>query len=199
VGSGVDLDGLEFAGYTAGLSAGLAKALDDVDDTDLTTARGGYAAVPAHRVHEDATVVEHRFAGAEGVAILDVRLPAGLVSLRHAGDRPEVVGLRLAAVRIGLARRLLDYALAAPFPLVRRQLVLAAITGILSALESVRGLVAGMAATPSRAAVLDVHARLTRLDWQLARLFGPAGFGADHPARVLFVAELVATTWVGPG
>jgi hypothetical protein len=190
-----DVDDCELAGYTAGLSAGLAKALADVDDTDLTTAaRGGFAAVPAERVRDGATVVEHRMVADEGIAILDVRLPAGLVSLRHAGDRPEVVGLRLAAVRIGLARRLLDHALE---PARRDRVVLRAIADVVSALESVRHQLLGMARYPSRAAVAEVHARLDRLDWQVARLFWPDGYGADHPARALFVAALVANTWLG--
>jgi hypothetical protein len=162
-------------------------------------ARGGYAAVPVRRVHADATVVEHRMATSEGVAILDVRLPAGLVPLRHAGDRPEVVGLRLAAVRIGLARKLLDQALSPTtrVPLLRCRVTLRAIADVLSALDSLRHHLTGMAGHPSRKAVADVHARLTRLDWQVAMLFGQDGCHADHPVRALFVAELVANTWGG--
>jgi hypothetical protein len=224
VNHGFDVADYESVGYTSGLSAGLAKALADLDDTDLVAAaRAGYAAVPAQRVDEGATVVEHRLATSEGVAILDVRLPPGLVPLRHPGDRPEVVGLRLAAVRIGLARKLLDDAIsavgaaatatigvtaavgavgavAAPViaqPLLRHRLNLGAIADILSALESLRLLLEGTARHPSRAAVVDVHTRLTRLDWQVAKLFGPDGYHADHPVRALFVAELVANTWVG--
>src|SRR5690349_12817964 len=110
----VDVAGYELVAYTSGLSAGLTKALADLDDVDLmAAAHAGWAAVPAQRVHEGASVLEHHMATSEGVAILDVRLPAGLVPLRPAGDRPEVVGLRLAAVRIGLARKLLDLAIGA--------------------------------------------------------------------------------------
>jgi hypothetical protein len=196
----VDLTGFELAGYTSGLNAGLTKALADFDDEELmTAARGGYAAVPVRRVHADATVVEHRMATFEGVAILDVRLPAGLAPLRHAGDRPEVVGLRLAAVRVGLARKLLDQALAPTtrVPLPRSRVTLRVIADLRSALDSLRHHLAGMAGHPSRHAVADVHARLTRLGWQVAMLFGPDGHHADHPVRALFVAELVANTWVG--
>lgn len=107
-----DVDDYEVAGYHSGLAAGLGKALADLDDADLVAAaRLGFAAVPAERVRDGATVVAHPAVEDAGVAILDVRLPAGLTLLRHAGDRPEVVGLRLAAVRIGLVRRLLDEAL----------------------------------------------------------------------------------------
>jgi hypothetical protein len=193
------VDDCEQVAYTAGLSAGLAKALADLDDPDLfAAARAGFAAVPVERVHEGATVVEHRLAASEGVAILDVRLPPGLVRLRHAGDRPEVVGVRLAAVRIGLVRALLDRLLTEhePVELMRYRLALRSVGDVVSALEAVRHQLVGMARYPSRTGVAAAHARLTRLDWQVARLFWPEGYRQDHPVRVLFVAELVASTWV---
>jgi hypothetical protein len=200
-GLGEAVDDCEDVGYASGLSAGLAKAVADLNDADLVTAaRGGFAAVPISRVRDGATVVEHRIAAAEGVAFLDVRLPAGLAVLRHAGDRPEVVGLRLAAVRIGLVRKLLDDALARPAgqeSLLRYRLTLRAIADIVAAVESLRRQLSDMAWYPSRADVVEVHTRLTRLDWQVARLFGPDGYQPTHPVRVLFVAELVANTWVG--
>jgi hypothetical protein len=197
----VDVSDFETVGYTAGLSAGLAKALADLDDADLVVAaHGGYAAVPAQRVPDGATVVEHRMATSEGVAILDVRLPPGLVPMRHPGDRPEVVGLRLAAVRIGLARKLLDHAIGSLTDSrspARHRVNLGALTDVRAALESLRRYLEGTARRPSRAAVADLHTRLTRLDWQVAKLFGPRGYLTDHPVRALFVAELVANTWVG--
>jgi hypothetical protein len=186
----VDLDGVEHVAYTSGLRAGLAMTLADLDDTDLaTTARAGYAAVPEERVPEGARVVEHRLAAEEGVAILDVRLPPGLVPLRHAGDRPRTVGVRLAAVRIGLVRTLLDHALVAPC-----RFTLSEVADVLAALESLRGQLSWRL---SRAEVVAVHMRLTRLDGQVVSLFGADGYRAGHPARALFVAQLVADTWVG--
>lgn len=199
-GLGEAVDDCEDVGYASGLSAGLAKAVADLNDADLVTAaRGGFAAVPLSRVRDGATVVEHWIAAAEGVAFLDVRLPAGLAVLRHAGDRPEVVGLRLAAVRIGLVRKLLDDALPRPAQesLLGYRLTLRAIADIVAAVESLRRQLVDMAWFPSRVDVVEVHRRLTRLDWQVARLFGPAGYQPTHPVRVLFVAELVANTWVG--
>lgn len=197
----VDVAGLELVGYTSGLSAGLARALADLDDADLmAAAHAGWAAVPAQRVHEGASVLEHHMATSEGVAILDVRLPVGLAPLRHAGDRPEVVGLRLAAVRIGLARKLLDHAigaLTAGRPPLHHRLLLATIGDTLAALASLREHVERAALWPSRGAVVDVHRRLTRLDWQVVKLFGPRKDLADHPVRTLFVAEMVANTWIG--
>ncbi|MGB3443279.1 MAG: hypothetical protein WBA97_31475 [Actinophytocola sp.] len=224
----LDVTDFESVGYTSGLSAGLTRALADLDDADLmAVAHAGWAAVPTQRVHEGATVLEHHMATSEGVAILDVRLPAGLAPLRHAGDHPEVVGLRLAAVRIGLARKLLDQALgrglfepgragaatpagvdAGPVPtgprpltsgrpLLHHRLTLGAITDVLAALASLRGYLEVAAQRPTRTAVIDVHHRLTRLDWQVAKLFEPRGELSDHPVRALFVAELVANTWVG--
>ena len=185
----------EVAGYHSGLAAGLGRALADLDDADLVAAaRLGFAAVPADRVRDGASVLEHRVAAAAGVAILDVRLPAGLVPLRHAGDRPEVVGVRLAAVRVGLVRKLLDEALARP---ARRRPTYRAIADVVSALEALRHRLIGAARHPSRADVVAVHTRLDQLGWQVARLFWPEGYRPDHPVRVLFVAELVAGTWVG--
>jgi hypothetical protein len=224
----LDVADFESVGYTSGLSAGLTRALADLDDADLmAAAHAGWAAVPAQRVLEGASVLEHHMATSEGVAFLDVRLPAGLARLRHAGDRPEVVGLRLAAVRIGLARKLLDQALGRGLfepgrhgaatshgvaagevptgprsltggrPLLHHRLTLGAIADVLAALTSLRGYLEVAAQYPARAAVVDVHHRLTRLDWQVAKLFGPQDDLADHPVRALFVAELVANTWVG--
>jgi hypothetical protein len=192
------VDGCELAGYHVGLSAGLGKALGDLSDDDLVAvARGGFVVVPAERVHEDATVVEHGLAAAEGVAILDVRLPTGLTVLRHPGDRPEIVGLRLAAVRIGLVRKVLDHALAQPAErgslLLRRRLSLHVIGDIVAVLESLRSQLTGF---PTRADVSALHARLTQLDWRVAGLFGPDGYLPDSPVRALFVAELATTTWV---
>jgi len=190
-----EVDDCEVAGYRSGLAAGLGRALADLDDTDLVAAaRLGFAAVPAERVPDGATVVAHPVAADAGVAILDVRLPAGLTLLRHAGDRPEVVGLRLAAVRIGLVRRLLDEALTS---LPWHRFLFGAIGNVVSALESLRDRLAGAAQYPSRADVVTVHTRLDRVDRQVARLFWPDGYRPDHPVRILFVAELVAGTWVG--
>lgn len=196
---GVDVADYERVGYTDGLSAGLAKALADLDDADLAVAASsGYAAVPAQRVDAGATVIEYGMANSEGVVIIDVRLPVGLAPLRHAGDRPEVVGVRLAAVRVGLARKALDHALAQladHTPPIRRQLSLGVIADVRTALESLRRHLELAAAHPTRQAVIAVHEQLTALDWQLAQLFGA---GADSVVRALFVAELVANTWVGP-
>ncbi len=199
IGIGVDIADYEWAGYTGGLSAGLAKALADLDDADLAVAAaGGYAAVPAQRVDAGATVVEHLLATSEGVAIIDVRLPAGLAPMRHAGDRPLIVGVRLAAVRVGLARKALDHALrhlAEDMPLVRRQLMIGLIADVLGALAALRKHVDLAADYPTRHGVIAVHEQLSALDWQVAQLFGA---GADRSVRALFVAELVANTWVGP-
>lgn len=207
----VDVTDYEKIGYTDGLSAGLTMVLADLDDADLAAAApGGFAAVPAQRVDDGATVVEHRMATSEGVAILDVRLPSGLVSMRHVGDRAGVVGLRLAAVRIGLTRKLLDQAvehltrrIGGGEPLIRKQLNLGAIADTLAALELLRRYLETAARRPSRESIresiVDIHDQISRLDWEVAKLFGASGYLADHPVRALFVAELVANTWVGAG
>lgn len=192
----VDVAEFELAGYTTGLSAGLTNALADLDDSDVAAAvRGGYAAIPADRVDIEANVVEHGLSTQEGVAILDVRMPAGLVMLRHPGDRAEIVGLRLAAVRIGLARRAFDEALVRlneAAPLLQRQLDLGLLADAVAALAALRRYLEFAAERPSLPAVVDIHEQLTQLDRRLA-----AVLRAESPSRALFVAELVANTWVG--
>ena len=37
---------------------------------------------------------------------------------------------------------------------------------------------------------------ISDLDTEVIKLFGAAGFIADHPARALYVSALVASTWV---
>jgi hypothetical protein len=167
------LDEFEHVAYTSGLAAGLALTLADLGDADVaTTTRSGYAAVPRNRVPTDATVIDHPLVADQDIAILDVRLPAGLAPLRHAGDRPHLVGLRLAAVRIGLVRTLLDH--------------------IPVALKPLRDHLA-------RTAVVELHTQLTGLDWQVMSSLGPDSYRPDHPARVLLAAQLVTATWVGSG
>jgi hypothetical protein len=79
----------------------------------------------------------------------------------------------------------------------RWRLALRGIAEVVSALESVRRGLVGLRRYPSRADIAAVHTRLTQLDWQVARLFWRDGYRSDHPVRVLFAGELVATMWVG--
>jgi hypothetical protein len=101
---------------------------------------------------------------------------------------------------MGLARKLLDLAFGALTggrPPLHHMLLLGAITDVLGALASLRGQLENAVLRPVRTTVVDVHRKLTRLDWQVAKLFGLRGDLADHPVRALFVAELAANTWLG--
>lgn len=178
---------------TEGLAGGLAAALADTDVTAL--APGRYAAVPGHQVPEGAQVRTHRLADYEDIVF--VACP---------GERPqpcmETVELAraMAAVRLGVVRRLLDDAVThltervmGDEPLIRKQLITGAVADILAEIELLRGY-ADCQRDP--AAVGDLHGRLDELGWQVLKLFGAAGYLADHPARALYVSALVANTWI---
>jgi hypothetical protein len=193
----VDIADYEQTGHADGLAAGLAKVLDDQPDTGFR-APGRFLAVPAERAGSTDRV-EHSMAAAEGIAI--VRLPDG-----HPRGRSATVGLRLGAVRIGLTKRLLDLAVehltgrtGGGEPLIRKQLNQGTIADVLAELEMLRRYLETIALNPDSDAIADVHDQLTTLDWQVTKLFGAAGYMADHPVRALYVAGLVANTWVSKG
>ncbi|UED82948.1 acyl-CoA dehydrogenase family protein [Streptomyces profundus] len=179
-----------------GLAAGLAAA---VADTEVAaTAPGRFAAVPARSVPDGAPVRRHRVADHEGVVFLET--PGSPDGATGAADALLAVGRRLAAVRIGLTRRLLDQAvehlsgrLAGDEPLIRKQLVVGAVADTVAELELLREQIL---APDDPVAVADAHGRLDDLGWEVLKLFGAAGYIADHPARALHVSVLVGNTWV---
>ncbi|BBA96690.1 hypothetical protein RVR_2104 [Actinacidiphila reveromycinica] len=174
-----------------GLAAGLEAALSGVDVT--ATAPGRHAAVSARRAPAGAAVRTHDLADREGVVFV------ACAGQGAGGPRVTEVGRRLAAVRLGLVRRLLDLAVeelsartGGGEPLLRKQMVTGAVADAIAEIELLR------AYTESRqdpAAVDDLHRRLDALGWEVARLFGAMGYIADHPARALYVSALVANTW----
>jgi Acyl-CoA dehydrogenase, C-terminal domain len=187
----------ERAARDRGLAAGLARALAGaLADTPVqAVAPGRYAAVCAGDVPEGAAVRTHRLAGAEGITF--VHCP---------GERPpggpglSDLGRLLAAVRLGLVRRTLDLAVAhlsgrdgGGEPLSRKQLVTGAIADIVAGVELLR---AQAQSQHDQAGLQDVHARIDELGWEVAKLFGAAGYLADHPARALYVSALAANTWI---
>jgi Acyl-CoA dehydrogenase, C-terminal domain len=201
-----DVADYEGTGHTRGLAAGLEQVLHDLTDTDLiATAPGRFAAVPAGRAGDE-TTVEHGMAALEGVAILDLRLPDGLTRMAATPGRTVVVGLRLAAVRIGLTRRLLDQAVehlggraGGGEPLIRKQLNQGTVADVLAELEMLRRYLETTALSPTLESIVDLHERLTGLDWEVTKLFGASGYLTDHPVRALYVAGLAANTWVHKG
>jgi hypothetical protein len=177
----------------AGLAAGLAAALSGTEVTAV--APGSYAAVPASDVPAGAEVRTHSLADREGI-----------VFLACPGERPAddytltEVGRLLAAVRIGTVRRLLDEAVrylsertVDGDPLIRKQLITGTVADVAAELEMARAYVSNPLAPE---ALADLHTKLDDLDWQVAQLFGAAGYVADHPVRALYVSALVANTWI---
>jgi Acyl-CoA dehydrogenase, C-terminal domain len=179
----------ERVAYADGLAAGLARALAGVDVAAV--APGRYAAVPRDSVWPTTPVTEHSLAAADGIVF--VRCPG------TAGDDTRVA-LRLAAVRIGVTRRLLDLAVAhlsdrvsSGEPLIRKQLVTGAIADAVTTIEALRR----YAQSTTPASLTDLHDQISALDWSVAMLFGASGYIADHPARSLYVSALVANSWIG--
>jgi hypothetical protein len=179
----------ERVGYADGLAAGLARALAGVDVAAV--APGRFAAVPRDGLPAAAPTATHPLASADGIVFL--RCPGG------SGD-PMPVVLRLAAVRIGVTRRLVDLAVAhlsdrfsGGEPLVRKQLVTGTIADAVTTIETLRRYLRSTATV----SLTDLHDRISALDWNVAMLFGASGYIADHPVRSLYVSALVANAWIG--
>ena len=206
----------EQAARDQGLAAGLGLALADCDIP--ATAPGRYAAVPARLADGTRPVLTNSLAGREDIVFLDCGLvrsrppaAASTGELAAANSRRRdlaAVGRRLAAVRLGLTRRLLDEAVdhlasrtGGAEPLIRKQLLIGTIADVIAGVELLRALAPARPArsVPADGVLADLHARITELDWQVIRLFGAAGYIADHPVRALYVSALVANTWVAGG
>lgn len=184
----------EQAGREGGLAAALAAVLRGTAPAEL--APGRFAAVPADLLPEGAQAPADQLVVREGIAFLAV--PGG----RREPDPDALLelGRRLAAARLGVTRRLLDEAVrhlsersAGDEALVRKQLVVGTIADVAAQIELLRELAGNVTGTRSLA---DLHDRISELDWQVAGLFGAAGYIADHPARALYVSEVVAGSWI---
>ncbi|WP_353942655.1 acyl-CoA dehydrogenase family protein [Streptomyces sp. HUAS MG91] len=183
----------ERAAHEAGLAAGLAVALDGFD---TTAAPGPVAAVPSAWAAEDAEVLPHHVAAAEGISFVRCAAPG-------TAPEQELVALAagLAAVRLGATRRLTRHAVehlthrtSGGEPTIRKQLVLGTLADLLTAVEAIRAQLRVVA--PTVATVGDVHDRITALDWEAAKLLGASGFLVESPARSAHVSQLVANCWV---
>jgi hypothetical protein len=174
-----------------GLAAGLAAALSDVDSQ--VAAPGRFAAVPAASVPSRAPARTHSLAEREDIVFLEC------AGGGEAYDLVEI-GTRLARVRLGVVRRVLDQAvehlenrIAGEEPLLRKQLVTGAVADAMAEIELLRAY-AETQHDPD--ALGDLHGRLDALGWEILKLFGAAGYMADHPACTLYVSALVANSWV---
>ncbi len=173
------------AARSAGLAAGLRVVVDSIE-TVPTSVQGRTFLPSGYGKRLDAEVLAFPPAALEGLEL--VRVPPVV----PASDEPALL---LAAVRIGVSRTLLDLAVdhltartSDGDPLTSKQLVQAAIADCATSLELCwDGVLAGAPGT---------HARLDRVGWTLASLFGAAGYLTDHPARCLYLAELLGACWV---
>jgi hypothetical protein len=189
----------ERVGHEKGLAAGLAAALDAVWTPEAGGApapAGRVAALPADRASAGAELVPHWMASLEGVAFVRCE-PAPA----EATERLTAFGALLGAARLGVSRRLLEWAVehlsgrtVEGQPTIRKQLVLGTLADVLTGVEAARRglLVAG--SVP--AAVADVHDRITELDWETAKLLGASGMITDSPSRGGYVSRLTANCWI---
>ena len=190
--------------YVGGLAAGLGQALVDADLA--AAAPGGFAAVPAGRLLPGMDVISHSLAAAEGISFVRITAPgrrhteAGLDGSREA---VSPIGLLLGAARLGVTRRLVDNAIAhlsartsGGKPLIGKQLVLGAIADILVGVEALRRYLETAGSKTDIESIVDIHDRISELDWDVAMLFGASGYLADQPVRALYVSALVANIWV---
>ncbi|MEU4919546.1 acyl-CoA dehydrogenase [Streptomyces parvus] len=177
-----------------GLAVGLAHALEGIDIQ--AAAPGGFAAVPAAWAGPEADLRRLRLADLEGVVFVR-RDPLRAHDARAAA----LARRRLAHVRLGLARRLLDRATehlgartAGEEPLIRKQMVIATVADVMTGLELLHH---QAVVADDGTGLADVHLLLDELGWEIARLFGAFGYIADdEAARSLYVSALVANTWV---
>lgn len=168
----------ERAAHADGLAAGLALVLDGVDPA---AAPGRFAAVVSPL--GEITYVESE--------------------PQKSSNRTDLneTCAHLVNVRLGVTRRLLDYAverLAGRFvggePTIRKQLVLGTVADAVTAVEALRQL--SQPPYPSAAALADAHDQITGLDWEIIKLLGASGFVAGGPADQVRLSELVANCWV---
>lgn len=183
----------ERLGRTEGLAAGLATALDGLG---ADAAPGLVAALPAAAVPTDADVVPHSMAARVGIGF--VRPP---VSRALPPEEVTALGVRLAAVRLGVTRRLLESCvthLAGRFiggeRAIRKQLIQGTLAEAEVTTAVLRRILLAEPAHPE--AVADAHERLTGLDWELAKLLGASGYVGAGPACEAYVSRLTAHCWI---
>jgi hypothetical protein len=190
----------ERAALEHGLAAGLAAALDAASaalpDGGVLAPAGRIAALPADRVPAGAELIAHRMGTLESIAFVR-REPAR----PEEAERLTVFGALLGAARLGVSRRLLEWAVehlsgrtVDGEPTIRKQLVLGTLADVLTRVEAARRLLLVAGSVP--AAVTDVHDRITELDWESAKLLGASGFITDSPSRGAYVSRVAANCWI---
>jgi hypothetical protein len=195
----------ERAALEHGLAAGLAAALDTaassaaLPDGGAPAPAGRIAALPADRVPAGAELIAHRLGALEGIAFVRSE-PARAEDTEHT-EQLTVFGALLGAARLGVSRRLLEWAVehlsgrtVDGEPTIRKQLVLGSLADVLTRVEAARRLLLVAGSVP--AAVTEVHTWITELDWESAKLLGASGFITDSPSRGGYVSRVVANCWI---
>jgi alkylation response protein AidB-like acyl-CoA dehydrogenase len=131
----------------------------------------------------------------------------GIAFVRCEPSRPEdaerltAFGALLGAARLGVSRRVLEWAVehlsgrvVDAEPTIRKQLVLGTLADVLTGVEAARRLLLAAGSVP--AAVTEAHDWTTELDWESAKLLGASGFITDSPSRGGYVSRLVANCWI---
>jgi hypothetical protein len=187
------IDTCEQLGRTEGLAAGLAVALDGLG---ADAAPGLVAALPTAAVPAGADVVPHSMGARMGIGFIRPSASRALPS-----KEITALGVRLAAVRLGVTRRLLERTVAhladrfiGGERAIRKQLI----QGTLAEAEVTTAVLRQilLADPPLPEAVADVHERLTALDWELAKLLGASGYVGTGPACEAYVSRLTAHCWI---
>lgn len=189
----IGLGDCERLAHTEGLAAALTAALDGLG---AEAAPGSVAALPAAATPDGAQVVANAAAAQVGIAFVRPAV-SGLASPQEL----TAFGLRLAAARLGVTRRLLEHAVAhlagrttGGEQALRKQLI----QGTLAEAEVTTAVLRRLLRVePATAAVVaDAHERLTGLDWELAKLLGASGYLVAGPACEAYVSRLTAHCWI---
>jgi hypothetical protein len=194
-----DFEDCEKAAADGGLAAGLVAA---IDAAGLPRPPGPVAALPTSRLPEGAELLPNRLAPLESIAFVrSPRTSAPGADADGDGSRLTALAVLLGAVRLAVTRDLLERTVghlagrtSGGEPLLRRQLVVGTLADVLTGIEAARETL--LAAEYLPAAAAQAHARVTELDWELAKLMGAAGYLADSPVRPAYVSRLVANCWV---
>ena len=176
----------ERAGHGHGLSIGLA-----LTGADLENAPGRVAALATAAVPAGAVVLREE----QGVSFVRTEPRPG-------GPELTAIAARLAAVRLGLTKRLADRVVehlsgrtVGGEPTIGKQLVQGTLADTHVATEAARRTLTVAGDCPD--AVAEVHSLLTTVDWELAKLLGASSFVDDGAMFDVHLSRLTAHCWVG--
>ena len=176
----------ERAGHGHGLSIGLA-----LTGADLENAPGRVAALATAAVPAGAVVLREE----QGVSFVRTEPRPG-------GPELTAIAARLAAVRLGLTKRLAERVVehlsgrtVGGEPTIGKQLVQGTLADTHVATEAARRTLTVASDCPD--AVAEVHSLLTTVDWELAKLLGASSFVDDGAMFDVHLSRLTAHCWVG--